>query len=91
MLFAIVASATDPAYILEKRGKKIVQRHEIVSQVWRNILLHQKFCGGHSSYSVSSGILLNQCSSDFVPINNQLFALVVSRSIIKISHTSFVL
>ena len=38
---------------------------------------------------MSSGILLNQCSSDFVRINNHLFALVVSGSIIKISHISF--
>ena len=41
------------------------------------------------SYSVSSGILLNQCSSDFFSINNHLYALVVSGSIIKISHISF--
>ena len=43
MLFAIVASATDTVYIPAKRGKKTAQLHEIVSQVWRNILLHQTF------------------------------------------------
>ena len=43
MLFAIVASATDTVCIPAKREKKIVQLHEIVSQVWCNILLHQIF------------------------------------------------
>ena len=63
MLLVIFALATGTVYIPAKGGKKIVQLHEIASQVWRNILLHQtsnflRWPQSKCLYSVSSDTLI---------------------------------
>ena len=103
MSLVIFALATGTVYIPVKGGKKRLRNYMKSCHKYGAIsccIRLRIFCGGHSSYStcffiysVSSGTLIigNQCSSDYVRINNYLFAWAVSGFTIKISHTSFCL